>query len=56
MMQDPEKTIGNIDKVTVSLVGSVDEDGSPTQKLCFLLACGKEYKACVLRQTHPRCA
>ena len=33
MMRDAEKTIGNIiDKVTVSLVGSVDEDDYPNTK------------------------
>ncbi len=33
MMRDPEKTIGNIiDKVTVSIVGSVDENDFPNAK------------------------
>lgn len=33
MMRDPEKTIGNmIDKVNMSLIGSLDDDGYPNAK------------------------
>ena len=56
MMKDCEATIGRlIDKQTTAFVSSVDPDGFPTRRQCFLRERESVFKHFILRQTHPPC-